>query len=138
MIRAAQADYLLIPLLDGQLGVAQVIDIVGDTPFCALTNRRVASPGPQSPLQKRDIIAFTRIEPSAIAAGLWPLAGYDQLPLDLPQADADTPVHDPAVIEAFMSAWHGLYPWDGFGDLFDQIKRPDIDGPDLDRPAPAT
>lgn len=137
-----QADFALIPLLDGQYAVAQVLEVDGPVPFCALTGRRQSPDAQPAPLALSEIVAFVRTEPTALSAGLWPLAGFDQIPrfyhlYDYPVARVlgfpDTPVHDPAVIEAFLNAWHGLYPWDSFGDLFDTIKRPD-----LDRPATAT
>jgi hypothetical protein len=140
-----QADYFLIPLLDGQFGVGQILELA-DTkegaPFCGISARRASAGSPVDPLQLNEIVAFVRVSPSALVTGTWPLAGFDQIPrfrdvFDFEGARAlgfaDTPVRDPAVIEAFVSAWHGLYAWDAFGEIFEQIKRQD-----LDRPAPTT
>ena len=133
-----QADYFLVPLLDGQFGVGQILEADSHVPFCALTALRVTPQAVINPFSAGDIIAFVRISPAGLRSGTWPLAGFDQIPtfrhlidydgskaLDFP----DHPIHDPAVIEAFLSAWHGLYPWDAFGDLFEKIKRTDLDRP---------
>jgi len=132
----ARADHFRVPLLDGGDGIGQVLEADG-TPggaaFCALTARRATAGQAIAPLVPIDIIAFVFIDPAHLADGTWPLAGFDQVPnyrffYDFDGQKAlgfpNMPVHDPAVIEAFLNAWHGLYPWDAFGDLFDRIKRP--------------
>ena len=141
MVSYDQADYLLVPLLDGSFGVAQILEVEA-TPspevFLALTAKKAGSGIAIQPLVLRDIVAFVRVAADPVAAGLWATAGFDQIPqyrtlFDYTGAKAlgfpATPIHDPAVIEAFISAWHGLYPWAGFGDLFDTIKRQDLDRP---------
>ena len=134
----AQADYFRIPLLDGHYGVGQVFETSAGDPnalFCGLTGLRTDAAQPIAPFPLSDVIALVRIADSAITDQQWPLAGFDQIPrfrdiYDYDGARAlgfpDKPVHAPAVIEAFINAVHGLYPWDSFGALFDQIKRPDI------------
>jgi hypothetical protein len=140
-----QADYFLVPLLDGQFGVGQIFELpTGDetAPFCGLTAKRVAKGTPIRPLLNSDVIAFVRVDPAALLNATWPIGGFDQIPKFRQDFDYEaaralgfpyTPIHDPAIIEAFLSAWHGLYAWDAFGDLFAQIKRAH-----LDRPASAT
>lgn len=140
-----QADYFLVPLLDGRFGVGQVFenrDTPDNTFYCGLTARTAALGDTIAPFRLSEIIAMVFVPPTPLLDGHWHLAGFDQIPRTLQLhdfeaiksgAEAPPPVHEPAVIEAFLSAWHGLYPWDSFGDLFDQIKRPH-----LDRPATAT
>ncbi len=135
----AQADYFRVPLLDGRFAVGQVFE-VEDTPegsvFCALSNRITDAQSKIIPFIPLDIVAFCMIDPAHLADETWPLAGFDQIPdvnlfydfekrreLGFP----DTPIHDPAVIEAFLNAWHGHYPWDAFGDLFAQIASNGVD-----------
>jgi hypothetical protein len=137
-----QADYFRIPLLDGTFGVGQVFETSADAPnavFCGISLRKIAADTPVTPLAMSDIIALVRIDDTAITSQQWRLAGFDQIPrfrsvFDYDGAKAlgfpNTPLHDPAVIEAFTTALHGLYPWNSFGDLFDQIKRADMDKPD--------
>lgn len=47
------------------------------------------------------------------------MIGYDSVPRIAPfkeQSLALLDTQDPAIIEAFVNAVHGLYPWDGFPD----------------------
>lgn len=131
---AAQADYFLVPLLSGAYAVGQVLE-TDKTPdaslFCALTHRTAVKGDAIAPLVPLDITAFCLVAPNLIADGTWPIAGFDQIPkydffFDFAQQHLlgfpNIPVHDPAVIEAYLNAWHGLYPWDAFGDLFEQIN----------------
>ena len=106
--------------------------------FCGLSICRVDASQTINPLSLPDIIALVRVCDTALRTKQWPLAGFDQIPrfrtlFDYDGSVAlgfpDTPIYDAAVIEAFTNAIHGLYPWDGFGDLFEKIKRPDIDKP---------
>ena len=136
-----QADYFRIPLLDGKFGVGQVFEKAAGGEgivFCGIATRWVTGLEPITPLSNREIIAAVRIPDTPLTSEQWPLAGFDQIPRfrDFVQYDAvavlgfpDYPVRDPAVIEAFTNAIHGLYPWDAFGPLFDQIKRLDMDKP---------
>ncbi len=137
----AQADYFRIPLLDGQFGVGQVFEVAaGDENalFCGISTIRTDTTTDIAPFGLSDVVAMVRVQDTAIAGGDWPLAGFDQIPrfrsvLNYDGAKAlgfpDMPVFEPAVIEAFTNAVHGLYPWDAFGPLFDQIKRSDVDTP---------
>jgi hypothetical protein len=136
-----QADYFRIPLLDGSFGVGQVFELDSDGEniiFCGLSTHRTDAIKTINPLSLSDVIALVRVSDTALHTKQWPLAGFDQIPrfrsfFDYDGSAAlgfpDTPVHDVAVIEAFTNAIHGLYPWDAFGNLFEKIKRPDIDKP---------
>ena len=136
-----QADYFRLPLLDGRFGVGQIFekDAGGSgIVFCGLSQRSVGAAEPITPFASSEVIAVIRVPDTAITSEQWPLAGFDQLPRfrDFVAYDAnaalgfpDHPVHDPAVIEGFINAVHGHYPWDAFGPLFDQIKRADMDKP---------
>ena len=137
-----QADYFRVPLLDGRFGLGQVFELpelVGETGlFCGLTSRIAAQDTQPAPFALSDVIAFCRIAPDHITSGTWPLAGFDQIPVFRGVFDyeghralgfPDHPVQDPAVIEAFLNAWHGLYPWDSFGPLFDRMLRDGVSRP---------
>lgn len=136
-----QADYFRIPLLDGSYGVGQVFEINagGDNVlFCGISIRKTDAVTQIESFSPTDIIAVVRVTDDPLKTEQWPLGGFNQIPrfrsfinYDRIAADGfpDHPVHDPAVIEAFVNALHGLYPWNAFGSLFDQIKRPDMDKP---------
>lgn len=136
-----QADYLKIPLLDGAYGVAQIFEIEKTRPGCVflgLSTRIAKDDAPIAPLHLSEVIGLAFSPDTLIAQRSWVIAGFDQLPRFRQVFDYDAacradfpdhPTHDPAVIEAFVNALHGLYPWDSFGPLFDQIKRPDLDRP---------
>ncbi len=140
-MKFAQADYFRVPLLDGRFAVGQVLEVdklPAGTVFCALASRITDAVATISPLRNSDITAFVLTRSKFLTDGTWALAGFDQIPdysalfdfeqqrqLDFPS----TPIHDPAVIEAYLNAWHGLYKWDGFGDLFERIKHPDVAPP---------
>lgn len=136
-----QADYFRIPLLDGTFGVGQVFETSAGSDnvvFCGISFRKTDRTASVAPFVLSDVIALVRCDDAALRAEQWSLAGFNQIPRFRSVFDYDaavtagfpnTPVHDPAVIEAFTNAIHGLYPWNGFGDLFDQIKRPDMDKP---------
>ena len=136
-----QADYFRIPLLDGKFGVGQVFEKASGAPdviFCGISLQQSNAITPITPFKLTDIIAVVRVQDAVLTTQQWPLAGFNQIPKfrSFVQYDGcaylgfpDHPVHDAAVIEAFTNAIHGLYPWTAFGDLFDQIKRPDMDKP---------
>lgn len=145
---AQQADYLRIPLLDGGFGLAQVFEIAPSRPgalFLGIASHRIGPDDTPAPLSLAEITALCFTTDIHVTSGHWPIAGFDQIPRFRPIFDydgaaaldfPDHPVHDPAVIEAFINAVHGLYPWDGFGDLFDRIHRADIARPDTGGPGP--
>lgn len=136
-----QADYFCIPLLDGQFGLGQVFETDAGGPgilFCGISTRKRATVAEVQPFSNADVMAVVRIADAPLTSEQWPLAGFNQIPrfrdfIPYDQSAAagfpDHPVHDAAVIEAFANAVHGLYPWDAFGPLFDQIKRSDMDKP---------
>lgn len=122
-----EADFFRIPLLDGQVAFGQVIAPPTDTVLVALSKRVGAPDQSPQPFVPIDIIAFAQCKPDHFASNTWPIAGFDMIPdvsmfFDIDRHGPDLPPHDPAIIEAFCNAWHGLYPWDAFGDLFDQIE----------------
>jgi hypothetical protein len=132
-----QADFFAIPLLDGGQGLGQIVEVADcppDAAFCALTLRRVATP--VAPLTLPEITALVFIGTAHLADGTWPILGFDTLPatdslVSFRQTQrawklSDTPgtlIADPALIEAFVNACHGLLPWDYFPDpqIFDRI-----------------
>jgi hypothetical protein len=136
-----RADFFFVPLLDGRHGVGQILEI-NATPdaaaFCGLT-LLTAKPGAAiAPLSVREIIAFVLVPAGQFTSRAWPIGGFEQMPRfgDVYNYTAnkalgfpDTPLHDPAVLEAFLSACHGLYPWSSFGDLFNKIHRSDLERP---------
>ena len=123
-----QADHLHIPLLNGEVAVAQVIE-VSDRPdhaaLCALTGRKSAAGAPSMPISLSEVLAVQFISRPEDQASRWPIVGFEQIPpiqkvFDLQHhlimEFADLEPQDPALIEAFVNACHGLYPWDGFPD----------------------
>ena len=149
-----QADHFLIPLLDGSHALGQVIATPDATlhkklfpaglAWCLLTNRR-GNRESNPPVTPSEILALRFIALADIGTDLWPIAGFEQIPRshdlddvlgrlvgDVPTAD------DPAVIEAFLNACHGLYPWDGFGerDFFDRMLRDGVARPSAARITP--
>lgn len=134
-----QADFFAIPLLDGGNALGQVVEVKDcppDAAFCALTLRRATIGRTPDPLRLPDITALVFIGTAHLTDGTWPLLGFDTLPytdglVSFKQTQrawkmADNPaslVADPALIEAFVNACHGLLPWDYFPDpqIFDRI-----------------
>lgn len=123
-----QADHLHIPLLDGTVSVAQVLETPArpdNAALCALTLRKQTAGSPTTPLALSDIIAIQMVLPPADIAARWPIVGFEQIPRIRAVFDLDhhlimdfddLPPQDPALIEAMVNACHGLYPWDGFPD----------------------
>ncbi len=123
-----QADHILIPLLDGKSGVAQVIE-VPDRPdgaaLLAFTRRRRDETEATAPFSLPEIIAIHLCLPPDDQAAHWPVVGFEQIPAirhiyplkkHARNGFADLTPQDPAIVEAFANAYHGLYPWDGFPD----------------------
>ncbi len=121
MTTPQQADFIFIPLLDGRHALAQIELIHGDHADLLLS-RRVARLGTGTALAQDEICARLRVPCAPLTSGVWLIGGYDTLPR-LTALPPDTPVLDQAIVEAFASAVHGLFPWDGMGDraLFDAI-----------------
>jgi len=132
-----QADFVGIPLLSGEYGLAQIVavrDCLPGSLFLALSLRRAPEGQAPAPLALSEILSLVFVAPSALAEGTWPILGFDTLPLTerlLPLAQArrraerqDDPaaaIREPVLVEAFVNACHGLLPWDYFPDpaLFD-------------------
>ncbi|SMY07603.1 hypothetical protein [Flavimaricola marinus] len=117
-MRYDQADIFLVPLFNGQYGVGQVVTTEA-TPLCAFTLRQQPFDAVAAPLTPAEIIALHKVDAAHLADGTWPVIGLEQIPqisaLDRLNALESDPL-DPAIIEALLNAWHGLYPWDGFPD----------------------
>lgn len=137
-----QADIFAIPLLDGGIGIGQVV-MIRDCPpasaYCALSLRR-GHPG-QMPavLHLDEVVALLFIGMAPLADGTWPVLGFDTIPATetlrpfvaarqrwMLADDKETDITDPAIAEAFLNACHGLLPWDYFPDprLFDTMLAP--------------
>lgn len=120
-----QADLFLIPLLDGKFCLGQVVDVISDTDvLCALTDRIMEKDGPFESVSLSEVKSLLAVETSAFASGNWPIVGLETLPninSIFNWRDAKVSgyqkieTQDAAVIEAFVNAKVGLYPWDGFG-----------------------
>ncbi len=132
-----QADFVALPLLDGTQSLAQIVEVRDCPPdaiYIALTLRRVTDPIP--PVTLDDITALLFTGTAHLANGTWPVLGFDTLPatdtlVSFKQTKrawqmSDTPatmVADPVLVESFVSACHGLLPWDHFPDpaIFDRM-----------------
>ncbi len=135
MAEPAQADLFRVPLLDGSDGIGQVIEIGEDGLFVLLSSDRHGDAG-SVPVPLSRVLALLRIPADPLASGQWGITGFDMIPetrkiwphdLFWP----DLPLTDPAIVEAFLSACHGLFPWDGFPDegLFDRMLAAGRDRP---------
>lgn len=136
-----QADHFLIPLLDGGYGLGQVLapatELRSGEPaaLCILTSRRATRDEGTRAIVMAEVLSVELVDPAPLADGTWPVIGFEQLPgigeyseiIRLTSRDDPGPVvRETGVVEAFVNACHGLYPWDGFGspDLFDAMLRP--------------
>ena len=144
MITPQQADIFLIPLLDGSFGAGQVIE-ASETPdnaaLCLMTLMSLTRDATPAPFGLSDMIALVLLQPDHLIDGTWPIIGFEQLPqiekvFKLRDAKRNgfenIQIHDPAIVEAFVNACHGLYPWDAFPDptFFDTLLvRPDARPP---------
>lgn len=121
-----QADIFLIPLIDGGFGVGQVVEIDA-TPrgsvLVMLTLLQSAPDWPPSPIHDSEAISLIIVADTALRNGTWQTVGFEMLPklervFPLKSSIVDKfhgiTVHEPAIIEAFVNACHGLYPWNGF------------------------
>lgn len=112
------ADHIAIPLLDGTYALAQIAQVEGDNVVLFLTHRTYRDRDTVSTIAPKDVMAIVPVSLSALPKDHWRILGYDAVP-DLNRtktdfASEDITLHDPAIIEAFANAIHGLYPWDGF------------------------
>ncbi|SEW07131.1 hypothetical protein SAMN04488515_0912 [Cognatiyoonia koreensis] len=130
-----EADIFLVPLLNGDHTVGQVIE-VEKTPeksvLCLLSLKRLTPDDTSAPLNLSEMIALVLTRPDHFADGTWPIIGFEQLPqiekvFKLAEAKSNgfenVAIHEPAIIEAFANACHGHYPWDAFPDpqFFDRL-----------------
>ncbi|SMX30978.1 hypothetical protein [Octadecabacter ascidiaceicola] len=116
-----EADHILIPLLDETFALAQVARIEwGRTRIMILISDRSSARTTKAKAIPADaIVAAAIVSSDAVQPEQWPVIGYDAVPRiagyhDLYLAGED-PIA-PAIVEAFATALHGLYPWDGFPD----------------------
>jgi len=129
MANIDQADIFLIPLLNGDYCVGQVID-PNATPSAALCLISQTSQSRDAPASAIDLVhaqSVLLITAASLNDGNWAIIGFEQLPnvtevFDWRYEKIDTyqryETYDPAVIEAFVNATFGLYPWDSFGEGF--------------------
>ncbi|SLN65649.1 hypothetical protein [Roseisalinus antarcticus] len=116
MAAPQQADLFLVPLLDGGDALGQVLECdARDRVRLLLTLSRDTAP---RRIQLPEVVATLTTLPEPFRTGHWRVIGYDTLPtgpaLKPPLFDPEPT--DPAIVEAFLNACHGLYPWDGFPD----------------------
>ena len=134
------ADIFLIPLISGDFAVGQVAhvkQVPAGMAFCLFTPLTSAPDWPPSPILPSDIISLQLIKTASIVNGTWQTVGFEAVPpldhaVDMEKATStgfkDFEARDPAIIEAFVNAYHGHYPWDGFPerDFFTKMLiRPD-------------
>ena len=123
-----QADIFLVPLLDGGYGVGQIVEIEetpDDSALVMLTLLQSAPDWPPSPIHYSEAVSLVLTTDAALKNGSWQIVGFEMLPpiervFKLKSAIAsnfeNVSIQDNAIVEAFLSACHGLYPWDGFPD----------------------
>ncbi|SLN17218.1 hypothetical protein [Pseudooctadecabacter jejudonensis] len=130
-----QADHIAIPLLNGSAGLAQVALATERAVLLFLTAKPAPHKGQIAPLRAADVVSILPVTRAGLGDTQWPILGYDALPRAVPidPAALDQDLHDPALVEAFVNALHGLYPWDAFPDpkIFNALLRPDQDGGQL-------
>ena len=118
-----QGDLFLIPCLNGGYLVGQVLQkrhLPDRVALCAFTLRQHGAGGALAPLTVEETIAVDFVQTDLLDNGTWQIAGLEAIPrhphFATPRDIPDD--HEPrlsAVIEAFLNACLGLYPWDGFG-----------------------
>ena len=124
-----QADIFLIPLLNGAYGVGQAVVCSPDTPLgtaaCIITKRQVKTVAEQAPIHLSEALSLVLVKDDLIESGTWPVVGFESIPpiekaFKIKKAIKTrfdrVAIQDPAVIEAFVNAIHGHFPWDGFPD----------------------
>lgn len=98
--------------------------VADDRILLLLSRRHRDESSAVAPFAPTEVIAARIVDISDLAADQWPVIGYGAVPrisvLPAWPPQPDTPADDPALIEAFVNACLGLYPWDGFGapDVF--------------------
>ncbi|GGL65280.1 hypothetical protein [Wenxinia marina] len=117
-----EADLFTVPLLDGSFGLGQVCEVLEDGALVLLTDRRGTVGGP---VGVSEITSLVRVPRDPLDTGQWKVETFVALPRPRSAIEsryAADGVQDPAVVEAFLSAWHGLLPWDYFpAGVFDGL-----------------
>ncbi|MDB2369251.1 hypothetical protein N9V68_01535 [Octadecabacter sp.] len=126
------ADQVAIPLLDGRHTLAQIARVEDGRMLVYVTRSQTTPDAATKPLIDRQVMAAFCLEADSLPGGHWTVVGYEAVPRIAPFRN-DRLLHmdltDPAIVEAFANAMHGLYPWDGFPDkdLFTKMLRvPDV------------
>lgn len=128
-----QADHILIPLLDGRHALAQIVDVEDTRAVLFLTHHIYGDDHRTFAIDGSNVLSILATDIATLPDGAWPIIGYETIPhlgnakIDL--SSDDITLHDPAIIEAFANAIHGLYPWDAFPDpaFFTRLLRdPDV------------
>ena len=129
-----EADLFALPLLDGDTGWGQVVERTETGPLILLTRRKGPPEKNLHPVELSEVWALLRVPSAPLDDGTWPIHGFEALPRPRHRLEAsrapDAPV-DPAIVEASLSACHGLLPWDYFPDpaLFDGLLLPGLSRP---------
>lgn len=127
-----EADHILLPLLNGGNALAQIARIEKDRALLLMTRTQTTPDTPTSPLSDPQVIAVICAGLNDLKQSGWMVNGYHPIPRIAPYCDqalTQMDLVDTAVIEAFINAVHGLYPWDGFPDpaFFDRLlRRPEM------------
>ena len=129
-----QADLFTLPLLDGDTGWGQVVDRLDDGALILLTRRKGPPEQNLRPVELSEVLALLRVPATPLDERTWPVHGFEALPRPRHRLDADRAPEaavDPAIVEAFLSACHGLLAWDYFPqkDLFDRLLLPGLTRP---------
>jgi len=118
-----QADIFLVPLLSGAFGVGQIVICPPKTPLgtraCIFTQRYVPEAKEQSPIHISEALALILINDELLNNRTWPIVGFEALPpihqsfkikKAVESRFENVAIQDPAAVEAFVNALHGLYP----------------------------
>ncbi len=114
-----EADHILIPLLDGRHALAQIARVQYERLLVFVTDSQTAAGAALKPINQTQILAVFCVRKTELTDSHWPVIGYDAIPHFAPFEKkhlSEFELTDPAIIEAFANAIHGLYPWDGFPD----------------------
>ena len=129
------ADHILIPLLDDRAALAQVVQVQGSRAALYITDHPYGADTRTFGLSADKVVAVLATQLATLPQDHWRIIGYESIPdlntVPLDLGKDDTVLHDPAVVEAFVNALHGLYPWDGFPepDFFSNMLRNPADLP---------
>lgn len=128
MAAPQQADLFSIPLLDGDAGRGQIVEVNDERAFALISLSKADQTGA---IALDTVISLRAIPLAPFHSGQWTITGFDMIPktrklMMHDEAWLTMDLTEPAIIEAFLSACHGLFPWDGFPDveLFDRMLPP--------------